>query len=399
MTDRRLNEVLQAVPFAGLLLILPFPGTVAMRLLMLTAAFLVAVFAWQRFKTPAIPCRLALLLWAGVAVVSLAYAADPAYSLTEVKNEIGYAMMAFLAFFSFTRDPARLKVIVTAAIAGAMILSTWVLIVFMQVGYWDEGRGHGGVGAFASLAVAVMPMLGLALALFVERWQRVLIVVAVIVLAFAVFHSHQRILWVALGVQGAIGLLLLRSAGVVRIRPIALLALLLAGVLATGALILSTHEKRVLAGDKMESSIERDYRIAHWGRVMARVAEHPLSGAGFGREGMKRAYPDLVPGKPPQSMLWHPHNVFLTYGIGMGFPGIAALVFLFASLGWTLWRRGGNGKLQAATSAAGIVLLAGVVTRNFTNDFFMRDGALMFWALTGALLGFLSRSHNAAERN
>lgn len=117
-----------------------------------------------------------------------------------------------------------------------------------------------------------------------------------------------------------------------------------------------------------------------------------MLGAGFGREAMKRAYPDLVPQAGPEALLWHPHNVFLTYGIAMGWPGMLVLLGLFLSLCREYWRHLHRPQAFSRLAAiAGIMLVIGVVTRNMTNDFFLRDGALMFWALNGALLGFLSR--------
>jgi hypothetical protein len=36
-------------------------------------------------------------------------------------------------------------------------------------------------------------------------------------------------------------------------------------------------------------------------------------------------------------------------------------------------------------------MVAGVLARNMTNDFFVRDGALLFWALAGMLFGYALR--------
>ena len=42
-------------------------------------------------------------------------------------------------------------------------------------------------------------------------------------------------------------------------------------------------------------------------------------------------------------------------------------------------------------------MVAGVVARNMTNDFFVRDGALLFWALAGTLFGYALRRASAGE--
>jgi hypothetical protein len=42
-------------------------------------------------------------------------------------------------------------------------------------------------------------------------------------------------------------------------------------------------------------------------------------------------------------------------------------------------------------------MVAGVLARNMTNDFFVRDGALLFWALAGTLFGFALRRESSGE--
>ena len=44
----------------------------------------------------------------------------------------------------------------------------------------------------------------------------------------------------------------------------------------------------------------------------------------------------------------------------------------------------------------GIVLIIGVLARNMVNDMFVRDAAILFWAINGMLLG-LGRRTMAAE--
>src|SRR6266853_4552501 len=78
-----MTRTLTLLPFMLLLFVLPFPGTVALRLVCLAVAFLVAIALWRRLVPPAIPCKPALLAWMAVAFLSLAWAVDPAYSLGE----------------------------------------------------------------------------------------------------------------------------------------------------------------------------------------------------------------------------------------------------------------------------------------------------------------------------
>lgn len=381
---------LPLAPFAGFLCILPVPGTVALRLVFLAGAFAVAVLSWRKLSPAPIPVKPALWVWIVVSVASLAYAVDGAYSAGEIKNELGYAMMAFVAFFAITREAWVLRLWSRIVVATAGGIGLWALAAYFATGYWDHGGSHTGVGAYASLAAIAPPMLLLACAA-PGRW-RVAGIAAALAIVVAVFVSEQRIVWIAFGLQFVAAMWLLRRAGFVTVSRRSSAALIAAGLVFAGAAVFGAHALKVRNSTPDIQALSGDFRLQHWQRVLATIQEHPLTGAGFGRESMKRAYPGLVPKTEPQSLLWHPHNVFLTYGIGMGWPGVLALLAVFLSFSWEFQRHVvGPGRDRQLAAIAGIMLVIGVVTRNMTNDFFLRDGALMFWALSGALLGFLSR--------
>src|SRR5258707_312442 len=48
-------------------------------------------------------------------------------------------------------------------------------------------------------------------------------------------------------------------------------------------------------------------------------------------------------------------------------------------------------RLGRQAGLAGTPMVAGVLARNMTNDYFVRDGALLFWALAGMLFGYALR--------
>ena len=112
----------EVLPFMVLLFILPFPGSVALRLACLAAAGLVVGISWRRLAPPPLPCKWAIGLWAGVVVASLGFAVDLAYSRGEVKNEVGYALVVFVAFFAWTRDERRLRLAGLAVLAGFAVI-------------------------------------------------------------------------------------------------------------------------------------------------------------------------------------------------------------------------------------------------------------------------------------
>jgi O-antigen ligase len=396
--NAKLADALMALPFAVFLFILPFRGTVALRLLCLSAAIIIAVRLWRRLDTPRVPCKPVLFAWAGLALLSLGYAVDPAYSLGEIKNELGYTMTAFVAFFAMTHSRAKLQLWALAVLCAVTVISVWALVLWQGRGSWDDSAGHGGVGSFASLAVVAAPLAVLAWQGMDRRARLGLAAVCALALLAAI-ASQQRILWVVLGVQLALTVGLLSYSRILRLKPFMLALIAAASLTAAGAAVLTIHSQKVDQSPVEYYDLSNDFRLQQWGRIMDRIQENPWSGAGFGRESMKKAYPDLVPTVQPMSLLWHPHNVVLTYGVAMGYPGMLLLLAVFAALIATYAQY-----LRAASvdermiAIAGIAIVIGILVRNMTNDLFVRDGALMFWALNGALLGLLSRQRRDDQR-
>jgi O-antigen ligase len=149
----------------------------------------------------------------------------------------------------------------------------------------------------------------------------------------------------------------------------------------------------------------KDLRPRVWKKVGEEILAHPLTGIGFGRDVMGKAHPSLLPADDDSfwhphnglilaenKVFWHSHNLVLNYGISAGVPGMVAVLALFAALGWRFWQLALRGeRLGRLSGLAGAVMVAGVFTRNMANDFFVRDGALLFWALAGMLFGYALR--------
>lgn len=389
VVDTAAMRTLTLAPFMALLLILPFPGTVTIRLICLAGAFLMAIVLWRRLAPPTVPCRLPLALWASIALLSLLGASDPAYSLGEIKNEIVYALMAFVAFFAVTREEGDLKRLLGALFAGALVICVWALETRLRLGMWPErGGGYGGTGALPGYAAIVVPMLLLFGAYAPGKWRRLAAAALFLVVCVTGFVSLQRIfVWIVVA-QAAVALILLRRAGLIRLSWASLTACLAGGVVAGAAASAVLQEERLELGNA--SAVSADVRLAHWPAILERIGQNPLVGGGFGREIMKKSQRDLLPER--NESLWHAHNVFLNYGLEMGLPGMAALAWVFFGLLREYWRSYNSHDDQLKwLGVAGIMLVAGVVLRNLVSDMFVRDAAILFWAANGALLGFAGR--------
>jgi len=381
---------MRLAPFAVFLFILPFPGTVALRLLALAVGAVVCAWSWHKEGTPQVPAMYALLFWGGCAFFSLTTAIDPAYSLGEIKNEIGYAMAAYLGFLTLTRSRSDARFFVTALILGNIALALLALRehFYSDTALWNERGRAGGSGTYSTYLLALLPALLWAGSVLQHR-QRWLMLsgLAVVQLAIAVL-AGQRALWLVFALQALCALYLLRARGFITVSTYRLRAVAVAAVIVCALALLGATATRNTV------SMAQDPRLTTWPAVAARILEHPLAGKGFGREIMKKAYPDLLSREYPA--VWHAHNLFLNYGMAMGLPGMLAILLLFASLARKFWNLSrADDRTISMAGICGVLLVIGVVARNLTNDFFQRDLALLFWAIAGMLLGYAQHANGA----
>ncbi|HUP35369.1 MAG TPA: O-antigen ligase family protein [Candidatus Limnocylindria bacterium] len=386
-----LKTTLPVLPFVVLLFILPFPGTVVVRLACLAAAFLIVVISWRRLTPPPFPCKGAIALWAGVVIASLVVAVDPAYSLGEIKNEVGYALIAFVAFFAWTRDEKQLRLSCVAVLAGFAVISGSALLgADLRKGEWPSDAYYGGVGGVSNYLVTVGPVLALTVTLFGRRHSSKWLALLGLAFGAVAVLSAQRALWPALGLQAALGCVWLWQVRGVAVGPVrvALTATILLALIGAGIYV--SEQYRTGGDPESPVAMGKDLRPRVWKKVGEKILAHPLSGAGFGLGVMSKAYPALLPAEG--KVFWHPHNLVLNYGVSAGVPGMVAVVVLFAALGWRFWQLALRGeRLARLTGLAGAAMVAGVLARNMANDFFVRDGALLFWALAGMLFGYALR--------
>lgn len=383
--------MLPLLPFALFLAILPFPGTVALRLLCLVAAAAVALFLWWRQSAarPTIPCKPVLILWISLAALSVAYSAIPGYSLGEFKNEIGYTMLAFLSFLVIARNRETVERLLVALAAGFAIIGVWAACAWAANGFiWVTDGRYGGIAVFSTYIVTVAPALFCLACAASRPWLRRAAWVLLGLAFLLALMTLQRAVWPALLAEAAvIGLWRCRKG----MRGGLIMAAIALVVIAASFYATSSWRSEAPTGmeESVEESLAGDTRLAAWRGIVAKIAEHPWAGAGFGRGTMGRVYPELI---PENKMISHPHNVFLNYGIAMGVPGILALAALFFCLARTFWQQVGREQEDLAIhGVCGVALIVGVVTRNQFNDLFIRDMALLYWALIGIFLGQAAR--------
>lgn len=330
-------------------------------------------------------------LFALIALLSLTYATDPIYSLGEIKAEILYGFIVFSITATWIRDREsmyRFAWIVACPNAILVSYSWFLALTSPDLKHSAVGSLNVKVGTYSTYLVTVLPLV-IALAWIEWKSKRRLIGAALGVLAIgnlgALVFTLNRQGYFSIAVAcGVVGLILVR-------RSFSWGRLLLVFGLLGFLIGLSIYqvEKRGAATGEHElttfsGAVKNDPRWRLWSFAVSKIAQRPLSGGGFGREAFDLAYPDF---KETNPLLWHAHNMLLNKGVQMGVAGMAAFLFLiFSTL--RAFLKGLHGPPELRVYAlAGVAMFVGVFVKNMTDDFFVRDNALFFWMLSGAIIG------------
>lgn len=365
--------------------VLPIAHTIAVRH---TAFFLLVLLTlwlgWRGALKLRLPLLWPWLIYAGVALLSLVYALDPAYSQGEIKSEIGYGMLVLLLAATWVRDLDALSNLLGVLIGGAIIMIASALMNgFILKPFWEQAvlevaSLYSGVGTFSTYLIMVLPLIIAYLLLLprdatLRRWSLITLVAGGVL---ALYLTGNRAGLLALALEGliALGFVCLRCRpriGWKMMVAITISALVLAGGIA------SLFSQRPLGTDP---------RGEIWRIALHDIQAQPLAGGGFGTRAFKLRNPDYVLTHPLHG---HAHNMVLNKGVQMGVPGMLAFAALWLALLYRLWpghpavaRRDEWVYAVAATSMVG-----GMVLKNMSDDFFTNDMALLFWLLCGAVLG------------
>lgn len=382
-----------AIPACLFLFILPFAHTVALRNLSLFVTSLFAAYLWYREPPPPVPCKWPLLFWIGVCWVSLLWSIDPHYTFGELRNEVGYTMATFLAFYCLTRGMADLRYWLYTLLGGLCVLSLIAVANYLQHGAWDiSGEVNGLLGdrnSYSTYIVLVAPIALLAALLPSEGHLRKLGWTALALALISGAFTLNRMMWLSLIVM-ALLLFLLDMRGPdagrrVRLPGLAagvLLFAVFAGQFAMVSMTKGGVQQGNLTG--VQKSFAEDPRFVIWSYARERIAEKPLIGHGYGRGILKDQFQQHF-GNP---MFWHGHNMLLNYLLELGVLGSAALIWLTASLIRALWRLYAQADPRIRElGLLGLAIVACIFVKTLTDDILVRDNALLFWALIGMILG------------
>jgi O-antigen ligase len=380
-----------------------FAHTVALRLLLLVLGIgLVAAAAIRDRRSLQLlpPIWIPLALWAAWSVASLAWSLDPERSAKELRNEIGYSIAAFWLCFVAAQARAAPRIVLPVVGLAAAALCTVTLYDYLTLGWSASAFGlHGGPGNVSSALVILLPCAaGAAWYGREARWPlraRSAAWALVALLVLAAYQTLNRTVWIAFAVQvGLLGLFAYRrrAAGAQQRGLLAALALGGALALGVGLMLYKVQSERAEAG--VGETLASDPRPALWREAVKKISERPLTGYGFGRGMLRESLRDEF----KKVELWHSHNLFLDAALQAGIPGLLLLVALFATTLWQGWRL--SRSADAAAAVCGIVLIAvvlGTIVRNLTDVLWVRQSALLYWAVVGVLLAWGARYRDRAS--
>lgn len=377
------------LPGAAFLIALPFTHTVALRLTMLFVFAVIVVFQTTYFKlSPYL--KYALIAWAGLAMLSLLWATDPAYSFKEIKNEIGYTLLTFFAFYRAAQTQRAWRLLNLTLILGFIAVSiSGVFAYWFAPLYWQKGGVHGGVGDYSTYLITIMPVIFLWTLQKPDWRSRSLLFLLLPLALLGGYLTLNRAFWPAFMTIVCVFWILSIFQNAATTSSMKLSLVVVALVVVAGTLLIITlGTKSPVRGTQLEilsETVQKDPRLQIWEFALTQIKQRPLTGAGFGRGATKGEFLQHF----GDANFWHAHNLVINYALQLGLGGIVVLALVFGALGkefWGMYRSENHGARMIGI--AGIALIAGILTKNITDDFFVRQHSLLFWAIVGMTMGY-----------
>lgn len=388
------------------LFVLPTNHTMALRMVSLFVGLAVAMVAIRRHGMPAVPIRWPLLAWIGLALLSLLWSEKPAFTLGEIKSEIGYGLVAFFSFFVLTHTQREMRLwlhIAVASLALTLVLGMIDYWTGEQQGIspymrWDSVHGY---ASYATYLVTIVPIL-IYWVTNVSWRLRFFGTLLIATYLFVAYLLGNRMLWLSVAIAISVFAALYgwrwrhdASRFFKGLLPL-VIALTISCILFLQVAILRPAdfarpvETAVSGTDKLVQVFTKSERLYMWSYWLDRIEERPWTGVGFGRD-----LPHWVYEKPadwPDLYFAHAHNIVLDYGLQMGVLGIVVLLWLFGAIAWRFFRYTTSGDETAfLVGTTGLALVIAFFSKNLTDELFWRTDALVFWSFTGILLGFGER--------
>ncbi|MDA8382279.1 MAG: hypothetical protein M0037_04305 [Betaproteobacteria bacterium] len=377
---------------------LPLRHTIAVRNLAFFPLVILTLWAGSRREglRLRIPFLWAWAVYGVVALASLTYAIHPLYSIGQIKEQIGYALLVLLIFTSWVNGPSEFSKLMRIIVAGVTLMIGYSLLnSFVLSPFWHsdfrlhQGSLADGFGTFSTYLITTLPLVVTSMWVLprTARLKRAALALLITGGLVALYLTGNREGALALGGElvVAAALVCATKPGVCRNRKVIALGAI-TGIFCVAFFARLLEVREPLATDPRTTLI--------WPLALHNITAEPFTGGGFGIQAFKMRNPAFC---HAYSTFSHAHNMILNKGVQMGIPGVLAFLVLWFGAIRAIWPDRNLAKMNSPVWAylvAGVAMSAGVFLKNMTDDFFVNDGAFLYWLLIGALIGMRSAPHD-----
>ena len=374
--------------------------SIAISQILLALAVAALLISGEKLRLP--PIKLPLLLFLLGTVISLAFSADPAAGLPQIRKF--FVFLELLVVFSTLRDTVLIRRLMLSWAAIGGLIAVRGLVQFAGkvreahdlgrnfydyyapaerlTGFMSHWMTFSGQEMFALLMLA--SFLFFAAAAIQRRWVWLL---CAGLMALALLLGFTRSIWLATAVAGVYLCWFFRR-WLVALAPVALVLLFFLSPAAV--------RERITSLTKPKQGVDsNEFRVVTWRTGVRMIEQHPL--LGLGPEGVKLHFAEYVPADIPRPLPsgWygHLHNIYLHYAAERGIPTMLVLMWLLLEVLFDFWR--GLGALPPVRSNRRFLLHGGiaVVLATMVAGFFelnLGDSEVLTMFLVVVACGYLA---------
>jgi putative inorganic carbon (HCO3(-)) transporter len=374
--------------------------SIAISQILLALAVAALLLSGEKLRLP--PIKLPLLLFLLGTVISLAFSADPAAGLPQIRKF--FVFLELLVVFSTLRDTILIRRLMLSWAAIGGLIAVRGLVQFAGkvreahelgrnfydyyapaerlTGFMSHWMTFSGQEMFALLMLA--SFLFFAPAAIQRRWVWLL---CAGLMSLALLLGFTRSIWLATAVAGVYLCWFFRR-WLVPLTPVALVLLFFLSPAAV--------RERITSLTKPKQGVDsNEFRVVTWRTGVRMIEQHPL--LGLGPEGVKLHFAEYVPADIPRPLPsgWygHLHNIYLHYAAERGIPTMLVLMWLLLEVLFDFWR--GLGALPPGRSNRRFLLHGGiaVVLATMVAGFFelnLGDSEVLTMFLVVVACGYLA---------
>ena len=313
--------------------------SIAVSQILLALAVAALLMSGEKLRLP--PIKLPLALFMAGTVISLAFSAEPAAGLPQIRKF--YVFLELLVVFSTLREMRLIRGLVLSWAAVGGLIAIRGLVQFAgrvrearELGrnFYDYYAPAERISGFMShwmtfsgqemfVLLLLLSFLFFAPNAFKRGWTWLL---CAGLMSLALLLGFTRSIWLAAAVAG-IYLLWFFRRWLVALAPLAAALLFLVSPA-------SVRERFTSLVRPKQGVDSNEFRIVTWRTGVHIIREHPL--LGLGPEGVKLHFMDYVPADIPRPLPtgWygHLHNIYLHYAAERGLPTALVLMWLLLKI-------------------------------------------------------------------